>query len=206
MDEDITFTGKAQHIVSLFAVLQRIESMFPQTACMWIVCMLVNEITGHRKRSGRGRRKGQDAAQRVLLHQEIACSERQAILWNDTCVFKAAFRMQLAVHDALLTVKIVRRDKHAIMNLEPEREMSRILKLVPYVAPEVGYMPAHAEWGDGAHYAAGVELPAMVGIIQVAMRGKVVTGDHDTFLHPICCCTGRRYRFAYAILRTVAAE
>src|SRR6266702_8194219 len=145
MYEDITLTGKAQHAVALFAVLQRIESMFPQTACVWIVCMLVNEITGHRKWSSRGRRKGQDAAKRVLLHQEIACSERQAILWNDTRIFKAAFCMQLAVHDALLTVKIVRRDKHAIMNLEPEREMSRILKLVPYVAPKVGYMPAHAE-------------------------------------------------------------
>src|SRR5689334_3754977 len=62
--------------------------------------------------------------------------------------------------------------------------MSRILKLVPHIAPKVGDMPAHAEWGDGAHYAAGVELPAMVGIIQVAMRGKVVTGDHCTYLHP----------------------
>src|SRR5438876_156864 len=88
MDEDITFTGKAQHTVTLFAVLQRIESMFPQTAGVWIVCMQVNEIAGHGKRSGRGRRKGQDAAKRVLLHQEIACSERQAILWNDTGVFK----------------------------------------------------------------------------------------------------------------------
>src|SRR6266571_3592222 len=146
MQAGITLTGKAQHAVALFAVLQRIESMFPQTACVWIVCMLVNEITGHRKRSGRGCRKGKDAAQRVLLHQEIACSERQAILWNDAGIFKAAFRMQLAVHDALLTAKIVRRDKHAIVNLEPEREMSRILKLVPYVAPKVGYMPAHAEW------------------------------------------------------------
>src|SRR5437667_2426653 len=145
MYEDITLTGKAQHAVALFAVLQCIEPMFPQTACMWIVCMLVNEITGHRKRSGRGRRKGKDAAQRVLLHQEIACSERQAILWNDTCVFKAAFCMHLAVYNALLTAKIVRRDEHAIVNLEPECEMSRILKLVPYVAPEVGYLPADAE-------------------------------------------------------------
>src|SRR6266568_7870732 len=146
MYEDIPLTGKAQHAVALFAVLQCIESMLPQTTRVWIVCMLVNEITGHRKRSVRGRRKGQDAAKRVLLHQEIACSERQAVLWNDTYVFKAAFCMQLAVHDALLTAKIVRRDEHTIMNLEPEREMSRILKLVPYVAPEVGYMPTHAEW------------------------------------------------------------
>ncbi len=114
--------------------------------------------------------------------------------------------MQLAVYNALLTAKIVRRNKHTVMYIHPKREMSRILKLIPYVAPEVGYMPAHTEWGDGAHYAAGVELPAMVGIIQVAVRGKVVAGDHDTFLHPLCCCTGRRYHFAYALLWAVAAE
>jgi hypothetical protein len=64
--------------------------------------------------------------------------------------------------------------------------MSRILKLIPYVAPEVRYMPAHAEWGDRAQYAARVELPAVIGIIKVAMRGKVVAGDHCTFLHPTC--------------------
>jgi hypothetical protein len=46
----------------------------------------------------------------------------------------------------------------------------------------------------------------MVGIIQVAVRGKVVTGDHDTFLHPLCCCTGRRWRFASALLWAVPAE
>ena len=91
--EDITLTGKAKHAIALFAALQRIQSMFPQTAGVWIVGVLVNEITGNRKWYSRGCRKGQDAAKCVLLHQEIACSEGQAIRWNDTGIFKAAFCM-----------------------------------------------------------------------------------------------------------------
>ena len=147
MYKDIPLTGKAQHAIAMFAVLQRIESMFPQTAGVRIVRMLVHEITGHGKRRRRGRRKSQDAGQGVFLHQEIACSERQAILRNDAGIFKTAFRVQLTVDDALLTAEIVRRDKHAPMNLEPEHEMSRIVKLVPHVASEVGHMPAHAKGG-----------------------------------------------------------
>ena len=112
--------------------------------------MLVNEVTGQRKWCGRGCRKCQDAAKRVLLHQEMACSERQFKLWNDAGILEAAFRMQLAVNDALLTVKIVRRDKHVFMNLHPKREMSRILKLVPHITSEVGYMPTHVERCNGA--------------------------------------------------------
>ena len=120
--------------------------MLPQTAGVWVVCMQVNEIAGHRKRCGRGCRKGQDAAKRVLLHQEIACSEGQAILWNDTGIFKAAFSVQLASNDTLLSAKIVRCDKHALMNFHPKHEMSRILKLVPHITPEIGHVPAHAKW------------------------------------------------------------
>src|SRR3989441_3807353 len=143
MDKDIPLTGQAQHARAMCAVLQRIESMLPQTAGVRIVRMLVHEITGHGKRRRRGRRKSQDAAQGVFLHQEIASSERQAILWNDAAIFKTAFRVQRTGDDALLTAEIVRRDKHTAMNLEPEHEMSRIVKLVPHVASEVGHMPAH---------------------------------------------------------------
>src|SRR5207247_987929 len=122
MYKDITLTGKAQHAIAMFAVLQLIESMFPQEAGERIVHMLVNEITGHGKRHSRGRRKSQDAAQRVFLHQEIACSERQAILWNDAGIFKTAFRVQLTVDDALLTAEIVRGVIHAPINIEHENE------------------------------------------------------------------------------------
>src|SRR6266516_2532014 len=174
MEKDIPLTGKAQHAIAMCAVLQRVESMFPQTAGMRIVRMLVHEITGHGKRRSGGRRKSQDAAQGVFLHQEIACSERQAKLWNDAAIFKTAFRVQLAVNHALLTAEIVRRDKHAIANLEPEHEMSRIVKLVPHVASEVGHMPAHAKRGKRTENSTGVELPGVVGIIEVAVRRKIV--------------------------------
>jgi hypothetical protein len=162
--------------------------------------MPVEQITGHRQllwsRSG----KGKNAPKSMLLDEQIASSEFQIVLGHEAGVLEAILCMQVAGNGATMSLKVFRSDHDLLPYTQPEWEMSSILKLVPYVAPEVGYMPAHTEWGDGAHYAAGVELPAVVGIIQIAMRGKVITGDHDTFLRPLCCCTGRRYRFAYALL------
>lgn len=45
-------------------------------------------------------------------------------------------------------------------------------------------MPAHAEGCNRAKYTARIELPTVIGIIQVAVRSKVVVGNHSTFLHP----------------------
>src|SRR5258708_18748682 len=121
-------------------------------------------------------------------------------------IFEARFRMELAVDGAFMTAEIFGSNEQQVIDVEPNHEMGSILELVQYIAPQVGHVPAHTKRGKRAQHAARVELPAVVGIIQVAMWGKVITGDHRTFLHPTCCCTGRRYRFDHSMLRVVAVK
>src|SRR6266436_7040492 len=99
-------------------------------------------------------------------------------------IFEASFRMELAIDCALMTAEIFGSNEHQIVDVEPNHEMGSILELIQYVAPQIGHVPAHTEGGQGTQDAAGVEFPGVVGIIQVAMWGKVIAGDHCTFLHP----------------------
>ena len=124
----------------------------------------------------------------------------------EATVFEVIFGMELAVDCAFMTAEIFGRDEHQFVDVESYGEMCRILELIQDIASQVRHMPSHAERWDGAENAARIKLPAVVGIIQVTMWGKVVAGDHYTFLHPTCCCTGRRYRFGYSILRVVAVK
>jgi hypothetical protein len=101
----------------------------------------------------------------------------------------------MARNDALLTAKIVRCDEYALINLQSKHEMSRILKLVPHITPEIGHVPAHAKRRKRTKHARRVELPGVMGIIKVAMRSKVVVGDHSTFLHPTYREMKERCRF-----------
>src|SRR5215471_8054452 len=101
----------------------------------------------------------------------------------------------MASNHALLTAKVVRCDKHALMNLQSKHKMSRILKLVPHITTEIGYVPAHAKRRKRTKHSRRVELPGVIWIIQVAVRCKVIVGDHSTFLHPTYREMKERCRF-----------
>ncbi len=92
--------------------------------------------------------------------------------------------MELAVDRAFMPAEIFGRDEYQVVDVESNREMGSILELVQYVTPQVGHVPAHTKRGKRAQHATRVELPAVVGIIQVAMWSKVIAGDHRTYLHP----------------------
>src|SRR5439155_27109680 len=79
-----------------------------------------------------------------------------------------------------------------------------ILELVPYVTSHIRHVPAHAQRLQRTQNSARVEFPAMIGVIQVAMRGKIVVGNHCPLLlsgpdgtlgiGPIVCCCGKRVK------------
>ena len=69
-------------------------------------------------------------------------------------------------------------DQYQVVDFQSYSKMCSILELVAYVAAKVGHMPAHAERSHRTQYATRVEFPGVIGIIQVAMRGEVVVGDH----------------------------
>src|SRR5581483_6175870 len=64
---------------------------------------------------------------------------------------------------------------------QPNGEMGAILKLVVDIAAQVRHMPAHAERLHRAQHPARIELPRVVGIIQVPKRGKIVLRDHYAY-------------------------
>src|SRR5437763_16739040 len=69
-------------------------------------------------------------------------------------------------------------DQHQVVDFQSYGEMCSILELVAYVAAKVGHMPAHSKGSHRTQYATRVEFPGVIGIIQVAMGGEVVVGDH----------------------------
>ena len=193
MCKDIPLAGKPQHAIAPFAVLQRIQAMFPQTAGMWIVRMQVNQVTGNGQWLARGGRERHYAAQRVFIDQEITRRERHPIFRHETAIFKAIFGVQLAVDRTFLATKILRRDQHKMVDLQSNREVSRILKLVINIAPQVRHVPAHSQRSHRTQHPAGIEFPGVIGIIQVPMWGKIIVGDHRSFLHPTYCHSRRSY-------------
>src|SRR5258708_6840198 len=99
-------------------------------------------------------------------------------------IFEASFGMELAVGRAFMPAEIFGRDEYEVVDVGSNREMGRILELVQYVTPQVGQVPAHTKRGRRAQRETRVELPGVVGIVEVAMWSKVIDGDHRAYLHP----------------------
>src|SRR2546422_3137411 len=89
--------------------------------------------------------------------------------------------MELAVDCAFMAAKVFGSHKHKVMNLQADGEMSGILKLVMYIAAKVGYVPAHAKRLERTQYAAGVEFPGMIGVINIPIGGVIIMGNHRLY-------------------------
>ncbi len=124
----------------------------------------------------------------MLLDEKIARSERQIILWNDAGILEAIPGVQVAHDDTVITIEIPRGQQHEIPYFQSDHQMRCILKLIACITPEVGNMPAHAEWRQRAQDSTGIEFPTVVRIIQVPVRGKIILGDHHAFLYPVLPC------------------
>src|SRR5947209_6443365 len=94
--------------------------------------------------------------------------------------------MQMADDSTTMTLEIFGRYQDRFANRQAERKMSCILKLVADVATEIGHVPTHSQRRQRTQHSARIEFPGMIGIIQVAVWGKIVVGNHRTFLHPTC--------------------
>src|SRR6266516_2056668 len=92
--------------------------------------------------------------------------------------------MQVADDRAVVAPEVLRRHQHRLTYLQTQGKVSRILELVARIAAEIGHMPAHTQGSARTQHAAGIELPAMVGIIQVTVGGKIVVWNHQAILHP----------------------
>src|ERR1051326_1437056 len=77
-----------------------------------------------------------------------------------------------------MAAEVLGRDEYQVVDFHSYGEMGSILELVACIAAEIGYMPTHSQRRQRTQHATGVEFPGVIGIIQVAMRGKIVVGDH----------------------------
>ena len=93
--------------------------MLPQTTGIWIMRMLMEQEARYGQWLCGRSRESENATKRVLLHQEIACGERQRMFWHDTGIFKAIFGMQMANDGAIMTPEVFRRHKDSFANLRP---------------------------------------------------------------------------------------
>src|SRR6266566_6390453 len=96
--------------------------------------------------------------------------------------------MQMADVSTTMMLEIFGRYQDRFANRQAERKMGCILKLVADVATEIGHVPTHSQRRQRTQYSAGIELPGMIGIIQIAVWGEVVVGDHRALLHPNLLC------------------
>jgi len=159
--------------------------MFPQAAGRRIMRVQVCEVTGNRERLTPPCGEREDTAHGMFLDEKIARSKRQIILWNDASILEAIPGVQVAHDDTMMTIEIPRSQQREFPYFQPDHQMRRILKLIACIAPEVGNMPAHAEWRQRAQDSAGVEFPTVVRIIQVPMWGKIIVRDHHAFFYPV---------------------
>src|SRR5579885_2080094 len=118
----------------------------------------------------------------MLIDQKLASGQRQSMLRHSAGIFKAVFRMQMAHNRTAMMFEVSGSNQDRFANFEADLQMGGVLELVTDIAPQVGYMPAHAKRGQRTQHAAGVELPAMIGVIQISMRGEIVMRNHGPLL------------------------
>src|SRR5512135_591527 len=80
-----------------------------------------------------------------------------------------------------MTMKVLSSYQHQITYFQTNAQVSRILKLITRIAAQVRNMPAHAQWNPRAQHTAWIKLPAMIRIVQIAMRSKIILRNHCTF-------------------------
>src|SRR5579863_3080700 len=158
--------------------------MLPETTGVRVVCMLVDEITRHRERFFGSRCKREDTTQSMFLNEKIACREREIILRHQTGIFKPIPGMQVTSDLTTMTPVIFRGDQYKIIYFQPYGEMRRILKLIQHIGTEIRHMPAHAKWRKRTQNPAGIDLPTVIGIVQITVRGKIIARNHTTN-HPL---------------------
>src|SRR6202048_1564777 len=67
-------------------------------------------------------------------------------------------------------------------NPQAEHKMGCILKLIAHITAKVGDVPTHSQRRQRTQHSARIELPGMVGIIQIAVWGKIVMRNHCPLL------------------------
>src|SRR5438105_15457499 len=112
--------------------------------------------------------------------------------------------MQMADDSTTMTLEIFGRYQDRFANRQAERKMGCILKLVADVATEIGHVPTHSQRRQRTQHSTRIEFPGMVGIVQIAVWGKIVMRNHcplllsgpdGTFgIGPIVCCCGKRVK------------
>src|ERR1700694_3915208 len=157
--------------------------MFPQAAGMRVVRVLVRQQAGDGQRLARSRGEGEDAAEGIFIDKKITRCESEAVFGKDAVIFKAIFAMQRAVNRAFLSAEIVRRDKDGLAYFETNVEMSGILKLVIDIAAQIRDVPTHSQRLQRTQHSAGIEFPGMIGIVQIAVWGKIVMRNHKKLRH-----------------------
>ena len=86
--------------------------------------------------------------------------------------------MQRAFDNTSVASKVFGSNEHRVIDFQPNREMGGILKLVMHITSQVGHVPAHAKRGQRTQHSTRVDLPTMIGVVEVAVRGEVVVRDH----------------------------
>src|SRR6266566_5430416 len=132
----------------------------------------------------------------MFLDEKIACGECQTIARYKAGIFEAILGVERTVDGTAMTTEVFASDEYQVVYFQSHCEMGGVLELVAYVASQVRYMPAHAQGSHRTQYATGIEFPGVIGIIQVAMWGEVVVGDHRALLHPSFLCRQNVTAFA----------
>jgi len=145
MGKDVAFTGDAEHDHVLLRTLDGVEAVFPEAAGMGIVGMLVDEVAGYGQGIFGRCREGEDAAEGVFLDEKIAGGESEIVLGDDAGIFEAIFGVQVTGDGAVVVLEVFGADEEGFAEVEAEVEVGGVLKLVAYVAAEVGNVPAHAK-------------------------------------------------------------
>ncbi len=120
------------------------------------------------------------------MHQKIAGGQRQAAGRHKAGIFKAILRVQRAIDRAALTLEIFGRNQYKLAHLQTDGEVRSVLKLVAHIRPQIRDMPAHAKRLHRTQHPARIELPAMIRVVQIPVRGEIVARNHALF--PSCLC------------------
>src|SRR5437660_9707910 len=125
----------------------------------------------------------------MLIDQKIASGQCQSMLCNSTGIFKTVLCVQMAHNRAAMMFEISGSNQDCFANFEANLQMSGVLELVANIAPQVRHMPPHPQGRQRTQHAAGVELPAMIGVIQISMWGEIIMGNHYPLLLSGLCAT-----------------
>src|SRR5207248_2570119 len=118
MHKDIAFTGYSQHHRAFLRPRTGIQPMFPEPAGMRIMRMPMKQITGHRQLLRSCGREGDHTSKSMLLEEKIASGEFELMLGYQARIFEAILRVQVAGNNAMVSLKVFRRDHDLLVYTE----------------------------------------------------------------------------------------